>query len=150
VRASGMNGAGTLAAALLAAAVLVEDAGVGGLVVTCYEGRISISVARDCGDARARAAMVAALGRRAGAAGSQRHDVAGSAGPCACLQATGQAGSTEIGICAYLDVHTVPGGALAASPGGTRAVIAAGHQLPPGWRWVTGLDDAPGPGQEVA
>jgi hypothetical protein len=146
MRASGRNGAAALAAALLEAAVLVEDAGAGGLAVTCYAGRISISVGRGCGDARARAALVTALGRRAGAAGWQRHDVAGTAGPRACLQATGRAGDTEIGICAYLDVTAVPGGALAASPGGTRAVIAAGHPLPPGWRWVTGLDDA---GQEV-
>jgi hypothetical protein len=149
MRASGRNGAGALAAALLEAAVLVEDTGAGGLMVSCYDGRISISVARDCGDARARAEMLAALGSRAGAAGWQRHDLAGSAGPCACLQATGRAGGTEISICAYLDVATVPGGALATSPGGIRAVIAAGHQLPPGWRWVTGLDDQPAASQEA-
>jgi hypothetical protein len=148
--ASDKNAAGRLAAALLEAAVLVEDAGTGGMVVTCYDGRISISVTRECGDARARAAIVAALGRRAGAAGCQRHDLAGSAGPCACLQATGRAGSTEVSICAYLDVAAVPGGALAASPAGTRAVIAAGHQLPSGWRWVTEPGDAPAAGQEVA
>jgi hypothetical protein len=150
MRASGMNGATALAAALREAAVLVEAGGTGGLVVTCYEGRISVSVARECGDARARAALVAALGARAGAAGWQRHDLAGSASPCACLQATGQAGGTEVSICAYLDAAAVPGGALAASPGGTRAVIAAGHQLPPGWHWVTGTGDEPAPGQEVA
>jgi hypothetical protein len=150
MRAGGMNGAAALAAALLEAAVLVEDAGLGGLVVTCYEGRISISVARGCGDARARAAMVAALGSRAGAAACHRHDVAGSSGPCACLQATGQCGGTQVGICAYLDITTVPGGALAASPGGTRAVIPAGHQLPCGWQWVTGLDDQPGASEGAA
>jgi hypothetical protein len=150
MRDSGMDDAAALAAALLEAAVLVEAAGTGGLVVTCYEGRISISVTQGCGDARARAAIVAALGARAGAAGWQRHDVAGSAGPCACLQATGRAGPAEIGICAYLDVATVPGGALAASPAGTRAVITDGHQLPPGWHWVTGPGDEPGASQEVA
>jgi hypothetical protein len=150
MRASGREGAAALAAALLEAAVLVEDAGAGGLVVTCYDGRISVSVGRGCGDARARAAIVAALGVRAGAADWQRHDLACSAGPCACLQATGRAGGAEVGICAYLDVATVPGGALAASPGGTRAVITAGDPLPPGWRWVTGLDDEPAAGQEVA
>jgi len=146
---SGTNGAAGLAEALLAAAVLVESTGAGGLVVTCYDGRISISVGRACGDARARAALVTALGRRAGAASWQRHDVCGSAGPRTCLQATGRAGSAEVGICAYLDVAAVPGGTPAAGPGGTRAVIAAGHPLPPGWHWVTGLDDQPA-GQEVA
>jgi hypothetical protein len=150
MRAVGKNAAGTLAAALLEAAVLVEDAGTGSLVVTCYGDRINVSVARGCGDARARAALVTALGRRAGAAGWQRHDLAGNAGPTASLQATGQAGGTEISICAYLDARAVPGGALATSPGGTRAVIAAGHQLPPGWRWVTGLDDEPGASQAGA
>jgi hypothetical protein len=141
--ASGTDAAAGLAGALLEAAVLVESTGAGGLAVTCYDGRISISVGRACGDARARAALVTVLGRRAGAAGWQRHDVLGSAGPQACLQATGRAGPAEIGICAYLDAAAVPGGTLAASPGGARAVIAAGHPLPPGWRWVTGLDDQP-------
>jgi hypothetical protein len=149
MRDSGKNGARTLAAALLEAAVLVEDAGADGLAVTCYDGRISISVGRSCGDARARAAILAALASLAGTAGWQRHDVAGRAGPCACLQAAGRAGGTEISICAYLDIATVSGGALAASPAGTRAAIAAGHPLPPGWRWVTGLDEPAGC-QEVA
>jgi hypothetical protein len=150
MRASGRAGAAALAAALLEAAVLVEDAGAGGLVVNCCDGRVSVSVGRGCGDARARAAIVAALGARAGAAGWRRHDFAGSAGPCACLQATGRAGGAEVGICAYLDVATVPGGALATSPAGPRAVITAGYPLPPGWRWVTGLDDEAAVGQEVA
>jgi hypothetical protein len=150
MRAGSMNGAGTLAAALLEAAVLVEDAGVAGLVVTCYDDRISVSVARRCGDARARAALVAALGQRAGAAGCQRHDFTGSAGPCTWLEATARHGGTQIQVFAYLDVATAPGGAPAAGPDGTRAVITAGQDLPPGWRWVTGLDDEPGGRQEVA
>jgi hypothetical protein len=145
-----MNGAGTLATALLEAAALVGDAGIGGLVVTCYDDRVSVSVARQCGDARARAAMVAALGQRAGAAGCQRHDFTASSGPCAWLEATAREGGTQIEISALLDVRIVPGGALAAGPDGTRTVIAAGQGLPAGWRWVTELDDEPGSSQEVA
>jgi hypothetical protein len=149
MRAGGMNGAGALAAVLLEAAVLVEDAGACGLVVTCYDDRISVSVARRCGDARERAALVASLGQRAGAASWQRHDFTGSAGPCTWLGATARGGGTQIEVFAYLDVRAVPGGTLAAGPDGARAVIAAGQDLPPGWQWVTGLDE-PGRQQEIA
>jgi hypothetical protein len=131
-------------AALLDAAVLVEQAGVGGLTVTCYDGRASISVVRRCGDARSRAALVAALALRAGAAGCQRHDFGGEHGPAAWLEATGRAGATQIEITTHLDVITVPGGALAMGPDGQQDVIAAGQPLPDGWQWVTDLDGDPG------
>jgi hypothetical protein len=135
-------------AALLDAAVLVEQAGVGGLTVTCYDGRACISVPRRCGDARSRAALVAALALRAGAAGCQRHDFAGEHGPAAWLEATGRAGATEIEITTHLDVTAVPGGALAMGPDGQQDVITAGQRLPDRWRWVTDLDDDD-PGQRA-
>ena len=128
-------------AALLDAAVLLEQAGVGGLTVTCHDGRACISVLRRCGDARSRAALVAALALRAGAPGCQRHDFGGEHGPAAWLEATGRAGSTAIEITTHLDVTTVPGGSLATGPGGQQDVIAAGQPLPDGWQWVTDLDE---------
>lgn len=136
-------------AALLDAAVLVEQSGVGGLTVTCHDGRASIIIARRCGDARSRAALVAALALRAGAPGCQRHDYGGEHGPAAWLEATARAGATEIEITTHLDVTTVPGGALATGPDGQQDIIAAGQPLPGGWQWVTDLDE-PGKQREVA
>ena len=49
-----------------------------------------------------------------------------------------------------LAVRLVPGGTLAAGPDGQQAVIAAGQPPPPGWRWVTELDDQPGERHEAA
>lgn len=142
------DSAAAVTAALLDAAVLVEQAGIGGVMVTCGGGRASISIARRCGDARSRAALVAALALRAGATGCQRHDFGGEHGPAAWLEAVARAGATEIEIITHLDVRAVPGGALAAGPGGQRDVIGAGQPLPDGWRWVTDLDDGPcGPGE---
>ena len=134
------HGAAAVTAALLEAAVLVEQAGIGDLVVTCYDGRASITITRQCGDARSRAALAAALALRAGAPGCRRVDFAGEHGPAAWLEATAGAGETEIEITAHLVVTMTPGGPLAAGPDGQHAVISAGQPLPDGWRWVTDLD----------
>lgn len=128
---------------LLEAAAVIEGAGpaAGELFVTCYDGRVTISVPARCGATRARAALVAALGQRAGAAGCRQHDHPGQ--PSAWLQATGQSGRTVIEVSTQVTVRAAAGGALAAGPGGLRTVIGDGQQLPPGWRWVTDLDDDP-------
>ena len=55
-----------------------------------------------------------------------------------------KAGGTVVEVTTTLTVRAVPGGTLAAGPGGQRAVVAAGQPPPPGWRWVTDLDDDPG------
>jgi len=136
-------GAAATAAALLDAAALIEESGVPGLTVTCYTDRVSILVSTGAGDARHRAAVVAALGELAGAARCRQADVAGQR-PAAWLDAAGRAGGTVIQITTPLTVRAAPGGTLAAGPDGGRAVIAAGQQPPPGWRWVTELDDDPG------
>ena len=60
--------ASATAAALLDAAVLIEQSGAGGLYVTCCEDRITIWAGARTGDAGERAAVVAALGKLAGAA----------------------------------------------------------------------------------
>jgi hypothetical protein len=138
-----ISGAAVTAAALLDAAALIEQAGVGGLSVTCYQDRVSILAGTWMGDARSRAAVVAALGELAGAARCRQHDIAGEK-PGAWLEAAGQAGGTVIEVTTPLAVRAVPGGTLAAGPGGQRAVIAAGQQFPAGWRWVTDLDEQPG------
>jgi len=144
-----LSGASAMAAALLDAAVLIEEAGAGGLAVTCYQDSTSILVSTSAGSARHRAGVVAALGELAGTARCRQADVTGGQ-PAAWLDAAGQAGSTVIAVTTPLAVRAVPGGTLAAGPDGQHAVIAAGQQPPPGWRWVTEPGDEPGSRQETA
>jgi hypothetical protein len=138
-----LSGAAALTAALVDVAVLVEEAGAGGgLAVTCDCGGARVVVCSTTGSVRQRAALVAALGELAGASRCQQSDVAGDR-PSAWLETAGRAGGTTIEITTPLTVRAVPGGTLAAGPGGEHAVVAAGQQPPPGWRWVTDLDDEP-------
>ena len=128
------------AAVIRAAADLVEQAGIGGLAVSCRRGRISIHVAEGDGDPQARAAMVAAVAGVLGCVPAQ-WDSRAPAG--AWLEAAGQICGVPAEVFTPLAVRAAPGGAgpLAAGPGGRVAVISAGQELPPGWRWVTELDD---------
>jgi hypothetical protein len=135
--------AAAMAAALLDAAALIEQSAASGLYVTCSQDHVTIWAGSRAGDARQRAAVVAALGELAGAGRCRQRDTI-SGTPAAWLEAAGQAGGTPVEITTTLEVRTVPGGTLAAGPAGERAVIAAGQQPPPGWRWVTDLDDDPG------
>jgi hypothetical protein len=144
-----LSGASAMAAALLDVAVLIEEAGAGELAVTCYQDSTCILVSTCAGGARDRAALVATIGELAGAARCRQSDVAGER-PAAWLEAAGRAGGTVIEVRTPLAVKTAPGGTLAAGPDGRQSVVAGGHQPPPGWRWVTELDDEPGGSQEVA
>ena len=135
--------ASAMAAALLDVAALIEEAGAAGLAVTCYQDRTRILISSCAGSARHRAGLVAALGELAGAARCRQADVTGDR-PAAWLETEGRAGSTVVEVTTPLAVRAVPGGTLAAGPQGERAVIASGQQPPPGWRWVTELDDQPG------
>jgi hypothetical protein len=144
-----LSGASAMAAALLDVAVLIEEAGAGGLAVTCYQDSTSILVSTCAGGARDRAALVAAIGELAGAARCRQSDIAGER-PAAWLEAAGWAGGTVIEVRTPLAVRAAPGGTLAAGPDGAQSVVASGQQPPPGWRWVTELDDEPGAGQAVA
>jgi hypothetical protein len=131
--------AAAMAAALLDTAALIEEAGAAGLAVTCSCDRARILVTSSAGSAERRAALVAALGELAGAGRYRQCDIAGER-PSAWLETAGRAGGTVIEVTTTLAVRAVPGGTLAAGPGGQRAVIAGGQQPPPGWRWVTDLD----------
>ena len=135
--------AAAMAAVLLDTAALIEESGAAGLSVTCSCDRARILVSASAGGAPRRAALVAALGELAGAGRYRQCDIAGEQ-PAAWLETAGKAGGTVIAVTTTLAVRAVPGGTLAAGPAGERAVIAAGRQPPPGWRWVTDLDDDPG------
>ena len=135
--------AAVMAAVLLDAAALIEECGAAGLSVTCYCDRARILVTTSAGGAARRAALVAALGGLAGAGRYRQCDITGE-NPAAWLETAGKAGGTVIEVTTTLAVRAVPGGTLAAGPAGERAVIGAGQQPPPGWRWVTDLDDDPG------
>jgi hypothetical protein len=135
--------AAVMAAVLVDTAALIEEAGAAGLSVTCSCDRARILVTTSAGGAAARAALVAALGELAGAGRYRQCDIAGER-PAAWLEAAGRAGGTVIEVTTTLAVRAVPGGTLAVGSAGERAVISCGQQPPPGWRWVTDLDDDPG------
>jgi|HubBroStandDraft_1064217.scaffolds.fasta_scaffold709410_2 hypothetical protein len=128
------------AAAIRAAADLVEQAGIGGLAVSCHRDRIVIHVGERDGDPQARARTVAAV---AGVLGCVPAQTSSGASANAWLEAAGQVSGVRAEVFTPLAVRSAPGGAgsLAAGPGGRIAVIGAGQQLPAGWRWVTELDD---------
>jgi hypothetical protein len=129
------------AAVIRAAADLVEQAGVGGLAVSCHRDRIVIHVGERDGDPQARAQMIAAVAAVLGCVPAQFD----SRSPAdAWLEAAGQIRGVPAEIFTPLAVRTAPGGdgSLAVGPGGRVAVVGAGQQLPPGWRWVTERDDA--------
>lgn len=145
-----LDGAAALAAALVDVAALIEEAGAGGgLAVTCDCGGARVVICSTAGSARQRAALLTAFGSLSGASRCWQSDVAGDR-VSAWLQTAGKAGGTAIEITTPLAVRAVPGGTLAAGPDGQRAVVAGGQQPPPGWRWVTDLDDEPGQHAAVA
>lgn len=131
--------AAAMAAVLLDTAALIEESGAAGLSVTCSCDRARILVTSSAGGPARRAALVAALGELAGAGRYRQCDIAGER-PSAWLETAGRAGGTVVEVTTMLAVRAVPGGTLAAGPGGQQAVIADGQQPPPGWRWVTDLD----------
>jgi hypothetical protein len=130
------------AAAMLDAAALIEQAGIGGLLISCHHDRVAIQVGPHDGEVAARAGLVAALAAMIGASPVQRHSQTTAQ---AWLEAAGQAGAARIEVYTPLAVRSAPGGAgtLALAPGAQVSAVAAGQPLPPGWRWVTELDQAP-------
>jgi len=139
------------AAAMRAAAVIIEESALAELSVTCTSHQITVQVSEYAGDPAERAAQVGLL---AGIAGTQayRHDSPVTA--YSQVTAYGQVRGIPVSIFTALQVRTRPGGGpvpLAAGPGGQVATVPGG-KLPAGWRWVTDLDPDPAtaPGQEVA
>jgi len=148
-----IGGPAVTAAAMRAAAGLVEESGLAGLSVTCSGEQISVQVCTWAGDPGQRAAHVALLARLAGTRAYQ-HDSRTSA--FSQIQASGQARGIPVTVFTALAVRTQPAGAgpvpLAVAPGGQVTAVPDG-QLPAGSRWVTDLDDEPAaaaPGREVA
>jgi hypothetical protein len=137
------------AAAMRAAAVIIEESGLPGLSVTCSSREIAVQVTAEAGTAAERAAQV---GQLAGIAGTHPYRDDSTATPWSSVRACGQARGIPVTIFTALRVRAGgPAGTdpLAAGPGG-RIVPVPGGKLPGGWRWVTDLDDAPDAQQEVA
>ncbi len=137
------------AAAMRAAAAIIEESGLPGLSVTCSSREIAVQVSAEAGTAAERAAQV---GQLAGIAGTHAYRDDSAVAPWSAVRACGQARGIPVTIFTALQVRTGgPAGAdpLAAGPGG-QVVPVPGGKLPRGHRWLTGLDDAPDGQQEVA
>jgi hypothetical protein len=135
-----------VAAAMRAAADLLEASGITGLSVTCGS-EISIQVTGPFGDAPERARVVTVLAGLMGSAAFQDDD---PARPASWIKATGVTGGVPVTAWTAIEVRTAGQACPAAvTPGGTRTTLPPGARLGAGWRWVTELDDPASP-QEVA
>jgi hypothetical protein len=141
------------AAAMRAAAAVIEESALAGLSVTCSSEQITVQVCEHAGGPAVRAAQVALLARIAGTLPYQ-HDSRTTA--WSQVKACGQARGIPVAIFTPVAVRTRPAGTglvpLAAGPGGQVSEVPDG-QLPGGWRWITELDPepaSPAAGQEAA
>jgi hypothetical protein len=141
------------AAAMRAAASIIEESALAGLSVTCEPGQITVQVCECSGDPAERAAQVGLL---AGIAGTQayRHDSPVTA-YCQ-VKAYGHVRGIPVSIFTPIRVRTRPADTgpvpLATDPGGQVTAVPGG-QLPCGSRWCTELDPEPAgtaAGQEAA
>ena len=132
------------AAAMRAAAAIIEESALPGLSVTCTSREITVQVSGHAGDPARRAAQV---GRLARIAGTQAYRDDSQVTAYSQIKAYGQARGIPVTIFTPLPVRTQPGSSgpvpLAAAPGGQVTAVPDG-KLPRGWRWVTELDDQPG------
>jgi hypothetical protein len=139
----------TTAGALRAAADLIERSAIAGLSVTCCEGRVQVQVTGRCGDAPARAAVVARLAGYLGSACAVQEDSHSS--DDSWIKATGSAGGLPVEVFTPLAVqHAGPGPdrqkpPLAIAPDGRIAQVAPPGHLPAGYRWLTDLEPSPAP-----
>jgi hypothetical protein len=134
----------TTAAAMRAAATLIESAGIAGLSVTCDSDQISIQVGEHLGDPATRAGLVARLAVVTGAT-AVRADSAGS--PVSWIRADGAISGLRVHAFTAIPVQYTGDLPLACNDAGQVAQAAAAA-LPPGWRWLTSLD--PPAGTEAA
>ncbi|MGO9161073.1 MAG: hypothetical protein ACLP7J_10230 [Streptosporangiaceae bacterium] len=138
--------AATTAAAMRAAATLIESAGICGLPVTCDSDQVCIQAGDHLGDPPARAGMVARLAAVIGAT-AVRADSAAS--PLSWIRADGAVSGLRVRAFTPIPVQHAGDLPLASSDAGQIAQAAA-PSLPPGWRWLTSLDPAPHTGTEAA
>ena len=140
------------AAAMRAAASIIEESALAGLSVTCDSSQITVQVCEQAGDPAQRAGQVGLL---AGIAGTHAYQHDSRTTAWTQIKACGQARGILVVIFTSIRVRTRPAGTgpvpLAAGPGGQHAAVPDG-QLPCGWRWCTELDPEPvtAPGQQVA
>lgn len=140
------------AAAMRAAASIIEESALAGLSVTCTSQEITVQVPERSGEPAERAAQV---GRLAQVAGTHAYRDDSQVTAWTQIKACGQARGIPVSIFTPLQVRTRPGSTgpvpLACSPGGQVTAIPGG-KLPHGWRWVTELDPDPAaaPGQEAS
>jgi hypothetical protein len=128
--------AATTAAAMRAAATLIESTGIAGLSVTCDDAQVCIQVGEDLGDPAARAGLVARLAAAIGGT-AVRADSAGS--PVSWVRAEGAIGGLRVR--AFTPVPVQHAGDLPLACHDTGQVAeAATPPLPAGWRWLTSLD----------
>jgi hypothetical protein len=136
----------TTAAAMRAAADLIERSGVTGLSVTCADDRISIQVTAGAGGAQSRAATVARLAACLRSTAAQEDSPAGGR---SWITAHGTAAGLPVEVFTPLTVQHAGAGPdgqrllLAAAPDGRVTQVAPPHHLPDGYLWVTDLDPSP-------
>jgi len=128
---------GVTAAAMRAAADLLEASGIAGLSVTCGK---EISIQVTSGDAPERARVVTALAGLLGSVALQDDD---PARPASWIRAA--AVTAGVPVTAWTPVAVLTGGAGNATPiavtrAGTRTLLPPGNRLSAGWRWATELD----------
>ena|ERR1700758_2455914 len=141
------------AAAMRAAASIIEESALAGLSVTCDSSQITVQVCEQAGDPAQRAGQVGLL---AGIAGTHAYQHDSRTTAWTQIKACGQARGIPVVIFTSIGVRTRPAGTglvpLATGPGGQHAAVPDG-QLPCGWRWCTELDPEPAgtpTGQQVA
>jgi hypothetical protein len=127
----------TTAAAMRAAATLIESAGIGGLSVTCDSGQVTVQVGEHLGDPATRAGMVARLAAVIGAT-AVRADSAAS--PVSWVRADGAISGLRVQAFTPIPLQHTGDLPLASNEAGQIAQAAA--PLPTGWRWLTSLDPA--------
>lgn len=134
--------AAATAAAMRAAADLIEISGIASVLVICDENEVTMQVAQRAGDAAGRAALVARLAGLLGAA-VVRHQAPDR--PLAWVQARSTAGPLPVRVHTHIDVlrdgSRTP---LARTPRGEITGWDHTIRIPPGWQWVTELDDPGG------
>lgn len=140
----------TTAAAMRAAADLLEMVGIAGLSVSCTDYDITVQVTEELADAAGRARLVARLGAAIGVTAVQ---VDSSTGHGSWVRAEGGIGGLRFRIFTDLRVRHTDAGPLAADQTGRIAQATADDDaatpMPAGWRWLTDLDPDPTPEQSA-